>query len=59
MRPHKISEAILNVIAASDEVLAGQTAARPANLAGSAQRAGTSLPGERFVAGERAAALAE
>jgi len=40
MRPHKISEAILNVIAAGDEVLAARAVADQANLADSR----TSLP---------------
>ena len=60
MRPHKISQAILNVIAASDEVLSARTGGEPANLAGFARRAGTSLPPDgRTADAERVSALAE
>ena len=61
MRPHRISQAILNVINASDEVLADEMRRHPAILAASAAHDRTSVPAAELLAASltRDRALAE
>ncbi len=61
MRPHRISQALLNVINASDEVLADEMRRHPAILAASAAHNRPSVPTFELVAAslERERELAE